>query len=307
MSSNAHLNLSGYDPVWNGLVAYYPFNGNVNDASGNGNNGVLNAGASYSTNRLGTANAAYVFDGSQGISVPNSISLNTGNQLTLSAWINFGLGGSFNPRIISKNGGQGYQLLTLGTGSQRQISFYAEAASDTTVQAVNADEWVCLTATFDGTNASIYINGLLDSSAAGSGVFSNANDLAIGENGDNTLDNFIGLMSDLRIYNRALASNDVATLYALEAQSTLLPPQKLSANLGVGPNPQSQPDWTSKIHIHSANNPQLGHAGSMAVHPDECSRLQRRLEVYGYQLGQRREVLPCYRTVIFQAKLSHRL
>ena len=36
----------------NGLVAYYPFNGNANDASGNGNNGTVN-GATLTTDRFG--------------------------------------------------------------------------------------------------------------------------------------------------------------------------------------------------------------------------------------------------------------
>ena len=42
----------------NGLVAYYPFNGNANDASGNGNNGIP-SNASLVTDRFGTANGAY--------------------------------------------------------------------------------------------------------------------------------------------------------------------------------------------------------------------------------------------------------
>ena len=39
----------------NGLVGYWPFCGNANDASGNGNNGVLN-GATLTTDRFGNAN-----------------------------------------------------------------------------------------------------------------------------------------------------------------------------------------------------------------------------------------------------------
>ena len=46
----------------NGLVAYYPFNGNANDASGNGNNGIVN-GATLTTDRLGNMNSAYTFNG----------------------------------------------------------------------------------------------------------------------------------------------------------------------------------------------------------------------------------------------------
>ena len=45
-----------------GLVAYYPFNGNADDESGNGNNGKVN-GATLTTDRNGNANSAYDFDG----------------------------------------------------------------------------------------------------------------------------------------------------------------------------------------------------------------------------------------------------
>ncbi|MDP4268861.1 MAG: hypothetical protein Q8909_01915, partial [Bacteroidota bacterium] len=43
--------IPSYIPL-NGLVAWWPFNGNSNDESGNGNNG-LNAGASLTQDRFG--------------------------------------------------------------------------------------------------------------------------------------------------------------------------------------------------------------------------------------------------------------
>ena len=46
-----------------GLVGYWPFNGNANDESGNGNNGTVNGGALLVTDRNGNVNAAYQFDG----------------------------------------------------------------------------------------------------------------------------------------------------------------------------------------------------------------------------------------------------
>ena len=58
-SSNALLTIPGV-PLpfyWQGLVAYYPFNGNANDASGNGNTGVLRARL-YVTTALGLAASA---------------------------------------------------------------------------------------------------------------------------------------------------------------------------------------------------------------------------------------------------------
>ena len=45
-----------------GLVAYYPFNGNADDESGNGNNGTVN-GATLTTGRNGNTDGAYNFDG----------------------------------------------------------------------------------------------------------------------------------------------------------------------------------------------------------------------------------------------------
>lgn len=45
------------------LVAYYPFNGNANDESGNGNHGIVFGGANLTTDRFGNPNSAYSFDG----------------------------------------------------------------------------------------------------------------------------------------------------------------------------------------------------------------------------------------------------
>ena len=50
------------DPLKNGLVAYYPFNGDAKDASGNGNDGV-EYGAELSIDRFGNSKRAFKFDG----------------------------------------------------------------------------------------------------------------------------------------------------------------------------------------------------------------------------------------------------
>jgi Concanavalin A-like lectin/glucanases superfamily/Immunoglobulin domain len=62
-SSVASLSISNVNSaLWRGLVAYYPFNGNANDESGNGNN-ATNILAALSTDRYGNPNQAYRFDG----------------------------------------------------------------------------------------------------------------------------------------------------------------------------------------------------------------------------------------------------
>jgi hypothetical protein len=71
----------------NGLVAYYPFNGNANDQSGNGNNGVVH-GANLTNDRTGTNNQAYSFNGRNNyISIPFSNSIAVQNEITVSVWL----------------------------------------------------------------------------------------------------------------------------------------------------------------------------------------------------------------------------
>ena len=59
--SSAHAQLPSYLPA-DGLVGWWPFNGNANDESGNGNDGVVN-GATLAEDRLGNSSKAYSFDG----------------------------------------------------------------------------------------------------------------------------------------------------------------------------------------------------------------------------------------------------
>lgn len=74
------------------LLLYMPFNGNANDESGNGNNGVIHNNVTLTTDRNGHANAAYNFDGiSSYIEIPSSPSLAkiyTSKEITISAWVN---------------------------------------------------------------------------------------------------------------------------------------------------------------------------------------------------------------------------
>ena len=65
LSDPTKLTVQGFFAIYdlaNGLIAYYPFNGNADDASGNGNHGTVE-GAVLSTDRNGDNDKAYAFDG----------------------------------------------------------------------------------------------------------------------------------------------------------------------------------------------------------------------------------------------------
>jgi hypothetical protein len=53
----------------NGLVGWWPFNGNANDESGNGNHGTPGLGVTLGSDRYGILNTAYDFNGNGNISL----------------------------------------------------------------------------------------------------------------------------------------------------------------------------------------------------------------------------------------------
>ena len=82
----AYSQIPSYVPS-TGLVGWWPFNGNANDESGNGNNGLV-SGAILTPDRFGTSNKAYYFDGiSNYITVPPASGLYNASCYTVSAWI----------------------------------------------------------------------------------------------------------------------------------------------------------------------------------------------------------------------------
>jgi hypothetical protein len=73
-----------------GLVAYYPFNANANDVSGNGHHGVVYGGATFVADRFGKTSSAVKFDGIDDyIAVINGLeafSIGTSN-FSMSIWV----------------------------------------------------------------------------------------------------------------------------------------------------------------------------------------------------------------------------
>ena len=78
-------NANGQIPA-DSLVGYWPFNGNANDESGYGNNGIV-TGATLTTDRFGNPNKAYRFDGNDLISISHSATLNMLDSLSFSVWV----------------------------------------------------------------------------------------------------------------------------------------------------------------------------------------------------------------------------
>jgi len=203
--------------VTNGLVAYYPFDGNANDASGNGNHGIDNGGVSYIS---GAKGLAANFDGvNDYISIPHHSIFNLGTSFTLSVWVNISSGAYDAIRIIDKATGGTCNGWNFDTHDSSQPGFRMRMDSScpwiNSQSAFSADSWHHLLVTVDNLQATFYLDGMVDGSGRISTPPSNTLDLYIGSAHPSTNDSmFKGQLDEIRMYNRALTPTEIQQLYA---------------------------------------------------------------------------------------------
>lgn len=215
-------------PLNEGLIAYYPFNGNATDESGNGNNGTVN-GATLTTDRFGNANSAYSFDGNNVITIPNSSSLNPAN-ITVACWVNFarfaygdGYSGTQGQFIICKGGDQtpGSYILSQGGYSPTSPILTFEIApfyNQWYIQSsppLETNRWYYIAGTYDGQTMSLYLDGnLLGSQYVGSIPVGNSSPLYFSYNDVGGYPYYLtGQIDDILINSRALSGAEIQTLY----------------------------------------------------------------------------------------------
>jgi hypothetical protein len=225
------LAVNGYSQSFltNGLVAYYPFNGNANDASGNGYNGAV-YGATLTADRFGSPASAYDFDGTNSyIDIPQNSVLNSlTTNFTLSAWIWQRGSSTDGYRILDKSTAgepDGWTFDTLGCNDNPGHRLRLEGANANNSCNVPGKtvyslmQWHHVVATVSGTNGCVYLDGTLDGSGDVGNIPVNTLDVWIGlaHPGRGSGFWFNGIIDDTRIYSRALPINEVQQLYAIES------------------------------------------------------------------------------------------
>ncbi|WP_316636145.1 leucine-rich repeat domain-containing protein [uncultured Flavobacterium sp.] len=232
----------------NGLIAYYPFNGNANDTSGNGSNGTVTA-ATLTSDRFGNSNTAYSFDGVNSYidavipNIPQNNSLRT-----ISGWFKtsdaFSDPNKYEVSIFNYGTLAKLQRLSLSIYSKGYLQMISGTNLSTDDFYVNNfdysnNDWYFFTLTYDGTKLSVYANGKFVSEKA---VNLNTVDniFRIGQriSGDNVKEGFKGTIDDIAIWNRVLTPEEISAMYvpANTNNYTLIPDsnfeQKL-INLGI--------------------------------------------------------------------------
>jgi cell division protein FtsB len=202
--------LQGRSPVpTNGLVAWYPFNGNASDESGNGNNGIVN-GAILTTDRLNQTGSAYTFDG-----VDDFISTqrNDLNNFTISFWYVINKSQELSPLVDAHNGN--FEILA-NFLKPTFVKWVSLPSNYTFLSLENPNEinkWYNLVCTYSSNKVQIYLNGSLVKTFENV-VFPRSNgNFFFGKSQSGTSQFLSGKMDDIAIWNRVLTADEISKIY----------------------------------------------------------------------------------------------
>ncbi|MFC1794285.1 tetratricopeptide repeat protein, partial [Planctomycetota bacterium] len=214
-----HL-LSANDP---NLVAYWPFNGDPNDHSSNRNHGVIKGEVILTKDRLGNPDSAYRFNGNGHIYIPDNEEFTLGSHpFTISVWMQFSALGSY--YMMGHDEGPGATNKWILWPHRSGVTFHVYDANVGRFDPIiysgwdpEINTWYHLTIVRDDDSYSLYVDGLK--------VYYVLYDKRIIPNPDaplilgdaealwkQTNRKFRGVLDDVRIYNRALSSEEINLL-----------------------------------------------------------------------------------------------
>ncbi len=209
-----------------GLVAYYPFDGNADDTSGNGHTGLV-YGATLTTDRLGMANSAYSFDGAAYIECANTAGLNfPSGGLSLIAWARF-TDSNHDNVIVSKHIGDqvtGYFIGVLDDHFDFYLAYVTNGTERIWSPLTYRDgAWHLVAGVYDGMTMTLYVDGLPVVARGAPSPPSNTASIRIGAINPGQYGGFFkGEIDDVRIYNRALSEAEIQEL-AVDADGDGVP------------------------------------------------------------------------------------
>ena len=208
-----------------GLLAYYPFNGNANDASGNGHNGSSNGGISWVNDRFNNPMSAISFDGiNSRIEVPHSDKLNYSNDtLSLSLWFNIAQHVAFGGLVCKGNQVSNY---CVSDRLDKKLAIDINHFSSTTEEILTTmtfltNEWHHLIVIYTPSKINLYVDGQFNNQITLSKLpLINTAPLYFGVDADGDWEYLKGKLDEIRIYNRALTDIEILELYNKSPETT---------------------------------------------------------------------------------------
>jgi len=242
----------------NGLLAWYPFNGNAHDESGNGRDGLVN-GPVMAPDRDSAFSRAYRFNGTS-FSSPNTcdfisagipnLPVGTGPR-SFSVWTEGG-GVVF---CYGNTDNMEFSSLTSDLEGRARYNEGDDNGEFGTSDTNYSLRWTHLVYTYDGSIGRIYVNGVMKASSKTPNN-NTLSDFLIGAYGAEVpgigFGCYSGSIDDIGVWNRALTASEVAGLYSGQASS--MSPAASGTILGnplVYPNP-ARTEITLKTNAMSA-------------------------------------------------------
>lgn len=260
----------------NGLVGWWPFNGNSSDMSGNGHNGT-NYGPVFSSGATNQPNTAILLDGiNDYVVIPHHSQLAlTGNMTLCARFKSTGFNGqSAYHTILNKRssgiwpygmnvsyvaGPNGSEMKRIMSG-RRNTSLTADYQFS--ADSININSWEHWVVTIQNQTVKFYRNGVLNSSSTFTTTATDIGaELLFGRNGLNEglPEYFRGLIDEIGIWNRALTATEIQTLYFGCTDTLATQPVSVNASLG------SNATFTAASSASSATYQWQGKSGNSFV------------------------------------------
>lgn len=204
------------------LVGHWRFDEDADtialDATGNGNNGILEGGPTVVDGKFGQALA---FDGGK-VAIPSSSSLTSDlfrERFTLSAWINPTRTGSMYQlifRAIQTDGRPNDSLFILNDGRLswrgRVGGDWARGMCETAPDAVPANQWTHVAVTGDATHFRVYVNGELAQESVFQTTDGGNATYYIGGDPVSSGESYMGMVDDTRVYCDVLSEDGIKSI-----------------------------------------------------------------------------------------------
>lgn len=240
-----------------GLVAHYTFNGTFTDQTTNNNVALATGNPSFVADRKGVANRAIGLGGCvspQFLKVPHSPSLQITSAMSVSFWARVDLTSGMDPgtgtctangrQVFFAKGGDGFgssppgvQGLTYQQNGQQLVSFesstYAGQYSVTAARPLPGSSWHYYTYIITASQFQLYVDAQLVQTLPVSVDFTQVNqqDLFLGVMGPKSSPvlgithwyPLKGALDDVRVFNRAITLQEIATLFFSDESGNCTP------------------------------------------------------------------------------------
>ena len=217
LSINAFSQVPTYVPT-NGLVGWWGFNGNANDESVNGNDGV-NSGATLTTDRFSNPNSAYSFDG-----VNDKIEMDyvfDFPERTISGWFNLSQYSVKQAIFVNDYPALNNGLIIFTVGDDDSLALQNGTVHCSAI-IPTLNTWYFVSSTRDATTTKYYINGVelcqvVNDVLASSSANGQMLRIGVGRFGNQLW--FNGMIDDIGLWDRALTECEIQDLYNAQLTS----------------------------------------------------------------------------------------